>query len=576
MSAEEKQPVPVTDAEKRLQAGEPVEFPLPKEPESEESRRARTVQAAWIAQLADKHRREVALPIQITNAIIAGTLDLAHAEFACRVHLINCTFEQPADFSFAQFVGAADFTRCEFRKDAEFHGARVNSDLICKGVRFDQIADFDRIQIEHSGVFDAAENGQPTRFAGEARFLGAHLQGQARFNGAVFEQRAVFDGIQVDEDAFFRPGGQGPVRFGSEARFLGAHIHGTADFEGAQFASTAAFDRMQVDGGTFFPPGEQGPVRFGGEARFHDVYIQGLADFEDAQFENKAVFEHARFENATLFRGAHFSHEHQATFAGARFERGAFFLGSAFRGPTTFRAAISERDADFRDAVFGGPANFRDAHFHVVEFGKDTHPFEAAVDLLGFTYDRIQAPWRALLDKVLPYDRQPYTQMEKFFRSAGNTEEADEVYYERRRKEGAGLRPWSSPLSWSWDRAYRALAGYGVRIWPLVVLIVALVVCGMLVFDQDGALEWSKDLPKGSSPPFRNWVDSLGVSLRLVTGIEFPAGAGWEPSGSRLIFPEWQWMRNSTYAFLHSLVGLVLVPFVVASIFDRLRRREGD
>ena len=215
--------------------------------------------------------------------------------------------------------------------------------------------------------------------------------------------------------------------------------------------------------------------------------------------------------------------------------------------------------------------------------------FLAGVDLRGFRYDRIGVVWRDLLSRLTPYDRQPYAQLEKVLRSTGQDEDGDKVYYECRRIEGNRLKPWNS-FGWYWDRPFRYLAGYGTRIMPLVATLLFLVLfLGPLVFSRQGAVTEKLEAqapaansqPKAAKPTKQPeklvWFDAFGLGLRLFIGLDVPSGSKWVPSENPLIKGHVLGvavsMRYSTYATVHRVIGWLLVPIVVASLAQRLRRR---
>jgi len=715
----------------KLRGGEPLEFPaLPDgKEETPEEQEARTIPASWLEDLAANHARVVAVPINISQAVIAGPLDLHYATFEAELSITDSRFTDEADFSFATFNRSATFRGSRFKKAANFRASRAHADFEIMGASFadtssfqdlhvDEVlqasgatfgsVNFERIEVSKSAYFRTDDKGQRTTFGGEVRFLGAHIMGNADFSGAEFKGKASFDGIQVDGGAFFRTDDKGQrARFGGEVRFHSTHIKGPADFSGAEFTGRAAFDGLQVGGGAFFSTdAKDNRVTFGGEARFLGAHVGGQAVFGGAQFKGPVAFDglqvdgdaffstdakdnrttfgaeasflgahvggqasfrgaqfkgqasffgiqidggaffrtddndirvtfggpasfpsanfgaDAQFSEAEFKAGADFDNAHfhgaadftsaefaqvkeqgetkirKATFVGARFERGAYFNSAQFRGETDFTAAVAERDAHFPGAKFSGPSSFREAQFRVVSFRhtlEGTAPsnvsaqFGAGVDLRGFTYERILVAWRELLGKLSPYDRQPYTQLERALRDVGQDGEANKVYYERRWIEGERMKPWNS-LGWYWDRPFRHLAGYGTRVWPLVVILLSLVLCaGPFVFSKDGAVREKPEasvsgaaslLQATNAPKLRekvSWFDAFAVGLHLLTGLEVPSGAKLVPSENllvdRSVLGRRVRMRFSTYATFHRILGWLLIPIVIASLAERMRRR---
>jgi hypothetical protein len=391
--------VPTTDQGKRawLEHGTPLVFDAPPadREETPEEKAARTIQAAWLEELASKPARTVRVPVEIAHAIIEGPLDLQHATFEFDLSITHSRFTGEVNSSFATFKRRACFDRCSFSEAANFRAAHAHADfelndtqfadasgfmdlhvaevLGANGATFGPVS-FERIEVGKGAFFKQA------RFSGEARFLDAHIKGSARFEGAQFEgsgDAASFDGAQIDGGAFFRPatGADGKplvTRFHGAARFLGVHIGGNAEFEGAQFDGkerAASFDGAQIDGSAFFrpPTGPDGKplldadghplvTRFQGEAAFPGARVGGQVSFDRAEFAGPALFHRAHFQAEAAFGGAQF--KKRASFDGAQIDGGAFF------GPATGPDGKPLRDADGNPLVtrFQGEARFHGVH----------------------------------------------------------------------------------------------------------------------------------------------------------------------------------------------------------------------
>ena len=205
------------------------------------------------------------------------------------------------------------------------------------------------------------------------------------------------------------------------------------------------FDGIKIDGGAFFRPDQHGKgnrVEFKGLASFRSAIFSTDAQFTGAEFNGAADFGNAEFCGTAYFTSAQFAKE--AIFKGVRFAGAASFEKTQFKGPTEFSETAAQRDALFDCAVFSDKVSFCEAKFHVVLFREDTLEkapdgsllqFAQPVDLRGFTYERIRVAWRDLLDKLTPYDRQPYTQLETAIRATGEDRMANDVYHRRRIRE---------------------------------------------------------------------------------------------------------------------------------------------
>ncbi len=561
---------------------------------------------------ADFQRIEVAKNAFFRRATSDGETQFQGAHIRGSADFDGAEFKGKASFDRVQIDGDAYFStdesgnRVEFGAEANFHGAHIGADADFSGAHFKGQATFDGIQIDVRALFSTDESGNRAEFRAEARFLGAHVHGDASFIGAQFKCEASFDGILIDGSAFFRADERGNrVAFGAEARFVDVRIGGDAEFDGAQFKGEASFDRIQIGGSAFFRParhkGELIPVQFGGAASFPAAVFASDVQFIRAEFQGAVDFDNVHFQGGTYFKAAVFGppetegkkvqaqkpKPEEASFRGAHFERVVSFERARFQVPADFTAVSADRDALFMGTVFEDAVTFREARFQSAQFrhvlvrnvpiGEEPQ-FHKKVDLRGFTYDRIYVGWEDLLKRI-EYDRQPYAQLERTLRSTGLDREADAVYYEQRRRGGNNIPP-NSFLSWLWDRTYRYLAGYGVRVWPLVLTPILLIALGAFVFHHYGALAEKPEttpqarLFRAAASPCLNkpgLFDAFSVSLRLLIRLEVPSASKCVPSENEIA--PWMRIKYSTYGTIHMLLGWLLVPFAVASIASRLGRR---
>ena len=177
------------------------------------------------------------------------------------------------------------------------------------------------------------------------------------------------------------------------------------------------------------------------------------------------------------------------------------------------------------------------------------------------------------------YSRDPYQQLEKYYRALGDEAEAKRIHYLGRRdlrenakdKEGRTKWPWSTRWGDWW---LKYLTGYGVRTWLLLLWIGFFLIAGTAVFWSEGALKAKLPPPSQASgqtstsptPPseehslFNRAAYSLDLFLPLVN-LRFDEK--WEPEG----------LIRSIYALFHSLIGWLLIPLLVASLAGIVRRQ---
>jgi hypothetical protein len=227
---------------------------------------------------------------------------------------------------------------------------------------------------------------------------------------------------------------------------------------------------------------------------------------------------------------------------------------------------------------FKGPVSFQQAAGHIVHFSEfregtkkqETAKFKSTVDLRGFTYDRIYAPWRNLLNKPNVYDWQPYTQLERVLRSGGEDDEAEQVYLARRKAERQEIKWKQSKASWFRDCVWWMVANYGILSWNLFLLPLFFILLGVLLFHRPGAVQHSVDDGKHESKRPISYWDSIGLALRTFLPFDVPGKSPWTPTRQRVHLWNRDWIRYSDCTAILKVLGWLYVPLwvaVVAGVF---------
>jgi uncharacterized protein YjbI with pentapeptide repeats len=394
-------------------------------------------------------------------------------KFGGETSFIDCHVHGLATFEGAEFAALANFNRLQvdgnvffraarqggvlqgtrFLGEANFLEARFGGTADFDGAQFVTHCNFRRVQIGGDAFFRTVREAQSLSylcFGGDAFFDGARIGGTAYFHGAQFLRQAHFSGAYFGRDIFFQPltvGGR-TIRnyFCGEAQFIGAQVQGDAVIESARFLAPVDFQSVHVAGNALLrgrhTESKVLPLWFCGETKFLGADIEGIGDFSRIQSRGRFTFTGCHVGGETLFSYSRF--DHIAEFIGARFESQGQFRWVRFKKEALFNRAQIKGSAFFQGTIFNGPVNFFEAGFDSVFFHtnqpqggqpQDEVQFQDRVDLRGFTYVNISVHWERLLDKLSPYDRQPYNQLEKFLRSAGNDREAGYVYLKRRKEE---------------------------------------------------------------------------------------------------------------------------------------------
>ena len=539
--------------------------------------------------------------------------DGAHFQGASQLRAAHC--QGDLELRDAVFSGAANFALLSVDKNLEAQGARFEGDTVFESARI-------------QGDVLTSAGGRGGRFLKPTVWTAAVIEGQVDFSGAEFEMNAGFDLVNASLGMVFSPvedQGASAAQFRGDVSFIGASVGRFLDFGGARFAGSATFDGLVVEGD--LRCGSYGPSRavvFEGEARFPDVRISGQADFEVAAFRGEALFRQATFQGEAFFGGSVF--EKKATFNGCSFHAPARFVTRArsspahFRSEASFRSATfsgpadffkvdfagaadfegarfsavsdfqqarfgasasftsikSERDLLFQDCVFEGAAAFRDATAATVSFrdaisreapAGSQRQFRGNVDLRGFAYERVYVAWGELLERLEPFDKQPYAQMERSLRLVGKDRAAEDVYLSQRHRtlkyrwRNFG-KHWAGALL---DAIYLLVANFGVRPYQLLAVPLIVLLAGTWLFSEPGAVAPKKD--SGQCARQLTAGEAAAVSLNLFIPVEIPMGDAWKAS------EKWSplGMTYAASATVVKLSGWIFVPLLVAWLTGLLR-----
>lgn len=309
------------------------------------------------------------------------------------------------------------------------------------------------VRVERA-IFSRDENWRCARFAAEFSHHTTVVNGSAVFDDAVFMKGGTFSGARILHAAHFTR-----ARFEGPANFISAHIEKSAIFEGAVFSRDAIFERAEIVKSAWFRERPTGDgvipgAQFIGVADFKATRIGGQAEFSGVVFRNEVRMTEARF-NEVLFRRTQ-------------------FLSAA---------KIEENEVSLSDAEFGA-----------LDFGGgEQRAFFAPsrwVQMAGFRYRSLKSPhfMLPLLAKLRPYQREPYTQLEKYWRDGAEPDQANRVYYARRQVESRALSLTAQPLRWAWDAILRYLFGYGVNLRVPAFWVVGVVFVTTCLLMRRGAL----------------------------------------------------------------------------------------
>ncbi|WP_454649052.1 pentapeptide repeat-containing protein [Bradyrhizobium liaoningense] len=527
--------------------------------------------------------RTTALDLAGVNVSTQAYLD--EARFYGKLNAIGLSIEQ--QFSFNKVVGYDDVDLYEltvkrglfiwqsiFVRDFKLDAANVGGELYLSGTKFKRDASFSNSTIRSVRMAADPERGnRAAQFDGKVRFIGARL-GYFGFHGvrctseveeASFHQLSV-SGVANFSDAHFA----GPstfysacfegevliqrVWFKEHADFRGAIFRGNIHVSYVAFAAGADFSHARFDSGASFR------ANFDGEAEFDMCQFRGVANFSDPRETSLSALHHLWMPEGTRFERASFEH---ASFAG---------------------------DARFRNVTFRSGLSLKDCAFSSLQLPLEHSALPDAIDMRGCTYRRISVDVANLLKttrgqpRLRPYDRQPYSELERGIRAQGDDRRANDVHLMWRSAERKAYFAGGRWGSWVASWIYKIVANYGVRPYQLAVVSAALIVAGTIFFQQPGTLRL-KDVPKDANVQFAvtypaSRREAMLVALQQFLPFSISIGDVLLPTTKPVILQATLWSRpiefevtSAEVASTLKILGWILVPLGVAGLSGVLRRR---
>ncbi len=622
---------------------------------------------------------------EILRTEFNGETNFIASRFGGNVSFIGVVFKDEAEFERIRVGGHVlfrparfgdQFHRVEFMKRVSFFNAHVQINAEFDGVIFKGKADFELLHIE-GNLFLRASYCQdkaacnhpalPVRFEGRTVFMAARVNGRAEFTGAQFTNTNEDDGQPIER------AGDDPQD--AEEDWKKGNVFESFCVGGKAILDSFSYPRHRTEAPL--------AVTFGGVANFNNTCFKNEVSFQGTRFEQEAHFVRSEVKGVASFQGAVFNKD--VSFRGAHFDvvrfrdelpplnqatdmtppatppeaaatppeaakngveisaqvapptpAGVGNNGSAIQpeggsaaAGSDANAALARLNAGLNSAVTK-VRNLRLKRRPPLAYSWTVFGDDINIDLRGFTYERIELRLNDLLNRLeksesIPFDRQPYTQLEKTYLSVGDDYRAGDVYYALRRREhnqswkklwldiqnGKTVTAGFRLIAQMFDFIFlRGVTRYGVRPFRLLVISVGFIIAGTIIFSQPGAVVLKEKaavateqtgaapltttpspdpVPNHNPPPVPNpattankepddnpgccnRTQAIGVSFnQFIPIVEIASGSQWKPSSKLL------WGNHFSYAFygsLHRLAGVILVPLGLASLTGLLHRRE--
>lgn len=440
-----------------------------------------------------------------------------------------------------------------------------------------------------------------TAFLDPVEMIGVHCGSKLLLGSVNFRDRARFDGIKVDGSVYLAG-----AQFYYYCSFGYAQI--TEDFDATEVQFSGSCDanfhgmrarRISLDRATFGSRADFGDATANlsfeaGHARFTScsnfINFQGLktggaASFKEAHFEGPVSFALANIggnfdAESAQFRCSAPSNElakiaapdplhFHADFGSMRVD------GVAILSRASFSGVVSLRNASFQQLHLDLPANRTDLFtscrsnsFLLLE-GCAFKRIRAVTNESFQNYsEQLNQSWlrlRDVLREYAPYSPNFYQNVEDSFKREGQTELADEVYVESRRRERKEL----SGLGWLWNFFLDATMRFGRNPWWAVLYSMVIMAGGALVFKPEYMVETGSDhAANGDKASTKYHYSQLMYSIDLFLPV-LPLNDAdqWEP---RKDCPKWIWL----YQRLHTFIGWVLTPVALAALSGFVKLTE--
>lgn len=353
------------------------------------------------------------------------------------------------------------------------------------------------------------------------------------------------DGAVIKGDVYLRNG----FRADGGVRFPGARIGGDLDCDGGSFSNAGSYAlsayQVEVRGSVFL----RDEFAAQGEVSLLGAQIGGNLDCDGGTFNNPKGYA-LDVERAGV--------------------KGNVFLGDGFSAQGTVSlidghidGSLDCRGAEFKEAML----DLRNTKANYLEDGRECWPQPGKLLLDGFVYGRIDfgpKDYETRLDWLArqpekPFATQPYLQLAKVLREAGDNDGAVNVLEEmerRRRRQADQGRPDRQALSW----LFGEFAGYGYdparSVWAIAALSGlgwilyrrSYLMGGMVPTEKDASVDFK---PDGQTPSryerFAPLTYSVENSLPLV---KLGQTEKWQPNPDPGASPQQggKWIKSAVRA----------------------------
>lgn len=548
--------------------------------------------------------------VRVEGAFVPDPLDLSHGRIEHPLCLDECRFGSEAEIDFRNFrvdgvlslsgstfegplnmasidVASHLFMHEEstFKSRVNLNSASIGGQLAMAGSTFE-----DRLNMHHLKVADSLFMRDRATFKGDVELAsarigmnldlvnstfrsnlfmrGASVGGRVTMDGATLEGPVNLDSAVVASHLFMRD----KATFKGELNLRCAKVGGRLEMRGSTFEGNVIADSFFTAGGLFM--GQDST--FKRNVSLVGTKVGSVLDMTGCRFEGPLIIGGLEVADSVFMRDAVFS-------CPVKFGSGQVGLGLDLSGATlgeldltgtciTGELRLGSAIHDVPRWTCDGFINLRNAFAGAIQDRVDDNKakgqrdaWPAKIQLDGFTYGRLggyegsgdnadmlarDSGWYVTnwLERGVAYSPQPYEQLAKVFRAAGNAAKAHDILYagrERARRNATGAARWGlSALKWTVGY------GLGVRYFRALWWVVGLTILGAVV-------HWSGSGRADDPDVFRLVWLSFDQLLPI---------AELDKDHAKLIKEGVLGRWALAYFYVHKLVGWLLASFLVAGL----------
>lgn len=469
----------------------------------------------------------------ISNTVIVGPINLANSVIPLDVSFINCVFKNKIDFSGTLF-----------KKNVIFYGCKFNGPVILQNTKIIGKCDFSCSVFLNTCNFGHLEVGDDLIFS-NAIFCESKYAAQ-------FDTVKTGLSLYMDNVKSYRVIDLDHANIGAILFICGCEFNNHIRLDGSKIGESVWLQNSKIF-----------------SLDFRNATINGdLYSSSKTTVINKIILANSKIKGSVYLKNSKLNIN--SNFRNIRIDGNFNLYSTAFinadKATTNYKIELTDlRDikcegvGDFSYASFAGNVSLSGSKFKRIEFSKTIWPKRGhLIELDGMEFEYIRASddknesfrYILALANSASYTPDIYTKVSSFYERTGNSDKADIMFIEQKRRERKEVL-WPS-ISWLGSFILDILIRYGKR--PSLALCWSTIIVGI------GSVVFKKEkmtLQKRNN--YKQIYSSFWYSLDLFAPvIDLQVSSIWKPKFDEkyILF----------YMKIHRILGWVFVPLIIAAI----------